>query len=51
MHLDFSVVDLDESVERLKALGATKPDHQPGGEKWVVLIDPVGHPFCVTNMA
>ncbi|MBZ6128916.1 VOC family protein [Streptomyces olivaceus] len=51
MHLDFSVGDLDESVERLTALGATKPDHQPGGEKWVVLIDPAGHPFCVTNMA
>ncbi|MER6530505.1 VOC family protein [Streptomyces sp. NPDC001508] len=51
MHLDFSVSDLGEAVERLTALGATKPEHQPGGEKWVVLIDPAGHPFCVTTMA
>ncbi|MGW0608200.1 VOC family protein [Streptomyces sp. NPDC002644] len=51
IHLDFSVSDTDEAVERLTALGATRPDHQPGEGKWVVLIDPAGHPFCVTTMA
>ncbi|MEU6439341.1 VOC family protein [Streptomyces sp. NPDC047046] len=50
MHLDFSVSDVDEAVERLTAIGATKPEHQPGAGKWVVLIDPAGHPFCVTKM-
>jgi hypothetical protein len=35
-------------VAKFLDLGATKPDHQPGGDTWVVLIDPEGHPFCVT---
>ncbi|GAA4826100.1 VOC family protein [Streptomyces ziwulingensis] len=51
IHLDFSVGDLGEAVERLTSLGAVRPEHQPGGEKWVVLVDPAGHPFCVTTMA
>ena len=29
-------------------LGATRPDHQPGGDRWRVLLDPAGHPFCLT---
>ena len=26
------------------------PDHQPG-ETWRVLLDPAGHPFCLTDAA
>ena len=29
-------------------LGATRPDHQPGGDRWRVMLDPAGHPFCLT---
>jgi predicted enzyme related to lactoylglutathione lyase len=47
-HLDLSVADLDEAVERAVALGARKPDFQPG-DTWVVLTDPEGHPFCLTT--
>ncbi len=47
-HLDFAVEDIAGTVDRLLALGATKPDFQPGDGKWVVLADPEGHPFCVT---
>ncbi|MFJ4701340.1 VOC family protein [Streptomyces sp. NPDC088768] len=50
LHLDFGVADLAEAERELTALGATKPEHQPGGDKWVVLLDPAGHPFCVTTM-
>ncbi|MFI1172442.1 VOC family protein [Streptomyces melanogenes] len=46
-HLDFEVEDLDEAEARLLELGAGKPEHQPGGERWRVFTDPAGHPFCV----
>ncbi|MFC6085892.1 VOC family protein [Sphaerisporangium aureirubrum] len=45
-HLDFRVPDVDQAVKDYVALGATKPDFQPG-EGWVVLADPEGHLFCV----
>ncbi|MGW6984736.1 VOC family protein [Streptomyces sp. NPDC054932] len=46
-HLDFAVDDLDEAETVLLELGAGKPDHQPGGDRWRVFTDPAGHPFCV----
>jgi catechol 2,3-dioxygenase-like lactoylglutathione lyase family enzyme len=46
-HLDFQVADVDQAVKELLALGAAKPDFQPGGQDWVVLTDPEGHPFCL----
>jgi predicted enzyme related to lactoylglutathione lyase len=46
-HLDFKVADLEDTVKQLLAIGATKPEFQPGGGDWVVLTDPQGHPFCV----
>jgi catechol 2,3-dioxygenase-like lactoylglutathione lyase family enzyme len=48
-HLDFSVPDLDKAEQQLLELGATKPDFQPGGDKWRVLLDPAGHAFCITT--
>ncbi|MFF5933834.1 VOC family protein [Streptomyces sp. NPDC012508] len=47
-HLDFTVDDLDEAERLLLNLGATKPEFQPN-ERWRVLIDPAGHPFCLTT--
>jgi catechol 2,3-dioxygenase-like lactoylglutathione lyase family enzyme len=46
-HLDFLVTDLDQAVARLLALGATRPDFQPGDGQWVVLADPQGHLLCL----
>ncbi|MFD2768604.1 VOC family protein [Micromonospora eburnea] len=46
-HLDFKVADIDHTVKELLALGATKPEFQPGGDEWTVLTDPAGHPFCL----
>ncbi|WP_432136672.1 VOC family protein [Streptomyces sp. bgisy154] len=46
-HLDFEVPDLAEAETLLLELGATRPGPQPGGERWLVLLDPAGHPFCV----
>lgn len=47
-HLDLAVDDIDAAAERCVALGASRPDDQPG-ETWTVLIDPAGHPFCLTD--
>lgn len=49
-HLDLAAEDLDAETERLVGLGATLAEPQPG-ETWRVLLDPAGHPFCVTDAA
>lgn len=46
-HLDFYVDDLDKAEASCVQAGAARPDFQPGGERWRVLTDPVGQPFCV----
>lgn len=46
-HLDLYVDDLDAAEKRCRALGADKPEFQPGGDRWRVLTDPAGHPFCI----
>ena len=46
-HLDLKVADLDPAVKEAVALGAARPEFQPGGTEWVVLTDPEGHPFCL----
>jgi hypothetical protein len=47
-HLDLGVDDLDEAQARLVSLGAVEPDVQPLPHKRRVLLDPAGHPFCIT---
>jgi hypothetical protein len=49
-HLDFAVDDLDAAEAAALGLGATKATHQPEPDRWRVLLDPAGHPFCITNM-
>ncbi|WP_188191751.1 VOC family protein [Nonomuraea sp. SYSU D8015] len=50
-HFDFRVPDVEKAAEEYVALGATKPEFQPGvtedGVRWIVLQDPEGHLFCV----
>jgi predicted enzyme related to lactoylglutathione lyase len=47
-HLDFSVTDVDASIEAMEKRGAKRPEFQPGGGEWVVMQDPEGHPFCIS---
>ena len=49
-HLALSVDDLEASATEALAKGATRPEHQPG-DGWIVLLDPAGHPFCLTQRA
>jgi predicted enzyme related to lactoylglutathione lyase len=46
-HLDLLVDDLTRAEATCRTLGASVPDFQPGGERWRVLTDPSGHPFCL----
>lgn len=46
-HLDLYVEDLDKAEAACRELGATRADHQPGPDRWRVMIDPAGQPFCV----
>jgi catechol 2,3-dioxygenase-like lactoylglutathione lyase family enzyme len=50
LHLDLAVGDLDAAETRALELGAERPDHQPSPDRWRVLLDPAGHPFCITTM-
>lgn len=49
-HLDLGSEDIAADEQRALALGATLADPQPG-ETWRVLLDPAGHPFCLTDAA
>lgn len=48
VHLDFAVDDLDGAESRAVSLGATKAQTQPEPDRWRVMIDPAGHPFCLS---
>ena len=50
-HFDLAVEDLAVAEQRVVELGATLPEAQPGGDRWRVLLDPSGHPFCLTLAA
>ena len=49
IHLDLTVADVDDEVERLVALGATVAERKldPFGAPLVVMRDPEGNGFCV----
>lgn len=46
LHLDIAVEDLDAAVNWAVAAGARLADFQPQ-EDVRVMLDPVGHPFCL----
>ena len=50
LHLELAVSDLDAAEARIVALGAAKAGVQPNPDGWRVLIDPAGHPFCITTL-
>jgi catechol-2,3-dioxygenase len=50
MHLDVSVTDLPEAVVQAVSLGAREADQQPKRDLFRVLVDPAGHPFCLTTV-
>jgi uncharacterized glyoxalase superfamily protein PhnB len=52
MHLDLLVENLEQEVDRLENLGAsrvTPTARQEFGQTWFVLADPEGNEFCVAR--
>ena len=47
MHFDFQVADLSTAVTQAESIGAVKTECQYGGNDWVTMFDPEGHPFCL----
>ena len=50
-HIDIEVDDLDEAERRALSLGAGRAQSQPEPESHRVLVDPAGHPFCLSLSA
>jgi catechol 2,3-dioxygenase-like lactoylglutathione lyase family enzyme len=50
IHLDFSVDDLDGGEQTAIAAGASKAADQPSPDRWRVMLDPAGHPFCLSSL-
>jgi catechol-2,3-dioxygenase len=46
-HLELGVDDLDTAQAAIVALGAREAPLQAGSDRWRVLLDPAGHPFCI----
>ena len=47
MHFDFQVDNVAEMVKKAESLGAKKEESQFGGNDFVTMFDPAGHPFCL----
>ncbi|MFZ1061904.1 MAG: VOC family protein [Acidimicrobiales bacterium] len=50
IHFEIAVKDLDAAQEQALALGASVAPQQPSPDAWRVLVDPAGHPFCITSL-
>ncbi len=48
MHFDLAAADLDTDVASAQQLGATLSATQPNADLYRVMLDPAGHPFCLT---
>lgn len=49
MHFDLAVRDLEAAQAEAVRLGATLAAAQPAPGRWRVLLDPAGHPFCLST--
>ena len=49
IHLDLGVTDLDAAVAEAERLGGRPAAEQPAPEHRRILLDPAGHPFCLTT--
>jgi hypothetical protein len=49
IHLDLAVDDLEQAQAEALRLGARLASEQPAPDRWRVLLDPAGHPFCLST--
>ena len=50
LHLDFYTDDLAKGVEHAVGCGAKLAQAQYS-ERWTVMLDPAGHPFCIVKVS
>lgn len=50
VHIELKVTDLESAHREAVAKGARDAETQPRPESWRVLLDPAGHPFCITTL-
>ena len=50
VHVDFFVDDLEKEVNQAIACGAKVAETQYS-ERWSVMFDPAGHPFCIEQVS
>lgn len=50
MHMDLTTEDLEAAVTATLRIGAREADVQPAPSAWRVMLDPVGHPFCLSTV-
>jgi hypothetical protein len=50
IHFDLAVDDLATGEAEVLALGGVKAATQPAPERFLVFLDPAGHPFCLSTM-
>jgi len=48
LHVDLAVTDIGAAAERAVGLGGHIADEQPAPDRWRVMVDPAGHPFCLS---
>ncbi|MGW2724040.1 VOC family protein [Streptomyces sp. NPDC001492] len=48
-HIELGVDDLDAGQDRMPALGAVAAPFPPRPDVWRVLLDPAGHPICLST--
>jgi hypothetical protein len=49
IHLDLAVDDLEQAQAEAIRLGARLAPEQLASDRWRVLFDPAGHPFCLST--
>jgi hypothetical protein len=50
IHLDLAVDDVEAAAAEAVRCGATPTTFQPAPDDRRVLLDPAGHPFCLTRL-
>jgi Glyoxalase-like domain len=48
-HIDVEVDDLNRAAKRAVSLGAVQAESQRSPDRYLVLLDPAGHPFCLST--
>jgi hypothetical protein len=49
IHLDLAVDDLGQAEIVAVGLGAVRAAEQPAPDRYIVMLDPAGHPFCLST--